>query len=307
MQARAIDTAKKKLVKYLDDIALAPEEKLHGLVLAAACDFSKKARDDFAKKCLAMELEEWHLWGKAELEDVLVRPENDGLLFAYFGISLTIRRRSQRTELRAKLAMKRKANRILGKVGNSYVLLRSPDASGYPYSGDIPNFDKEPPWVVRTYVGMAHDGLKFLARRHFAYLADDGESWDAAFALNDARAHRHEDPWSNLDRHTPLRQECWDAWQQLPETNRAWLDVIALVAFEDVLDIDELGDDYVQSPHVYVQFVGLHGPFVSNFAEVKTLPTYGERQQYLYNFSDKRVVMFPAHLREERGRVGGKA
>jgi hypothetical protein len=81
----------KALVKYLDDTVLGPDEKLHGLVFTAACDFSKKARDDFAKKCREMNLEEWHLWGKAELEDRLFRPENDHLLFAYFGFSLTIR------------------------------------------------------------------------------------------------------------------------------------------------------------------------------------------------------------------------
>lgn len=79
----------KALVKYLDDTVLGPDEKLHGLVFTAACDFSKKARDDFAKKCRELGLEEWHLWGKAELEDRLIRPENDHLLFAYFGVSLT--------------------------------------------------------------------------------------------------------------------------------------------------------------------------------------------------------------------------
>lgn len=101
------------LVKYLDDTVLGPEEKLYGLVFTAACDFSKKARDDFANKCREMELEEWHLWGKAELEDRLFRPENDHLLFAYFGFSLTIRRRSQRADLRARLVMKRRAYRML--------------------------------------------------------------------------------------------------------------------------------------------------------------------------------------------------
>ena len=34
----------KALVKYLDDTVLGPNERLHGLVFTAACDFSKKAR-----------------------------------------------------------------------------------------------------------------------------------------------------------------------------------------------------------------------------------------------------------------------
>lgn len=103
----------KALVKYLNDTVLGPDERLHGLVFTAACDFLKRARDDFAKKCREMNLEERHLWGKAELEDRLFRPENDHLLFAYFGFSLSIRRRSQQADLRARLTMKRKANRML--------------------------------------------------------------------------------------------------------------------------------------------------------------------------------------------------
>ncbi len=90
------------LVKYLDYIVLSPDEKLHGLVFTAACDFSKTARDEFAKRCREMKLEELHLWGKAEPEDRLFRPENDHLLFGYYGFSSTIRRSSQRAGLRAR-------------------------------------------------------------------------------------------------------------------------------------------------------------------------------------------------------------
>lgn len=168
----------KALVNYLGDTVLGPDEKLHGIVFTAACDFSKKARDDFARKCREMEIDEWHLWGKAELEDQLFRPENDHLLFAYFGISLTIRRRSQRADLRARLAMKRKAHRML-KDAHGSLLLRSPDASAYPNPGNLADFKRDPLWMVWRYQGMSHKGLKFCVQRYFAYLADDGKSWDA--------------------------------------------------------------------------------------------------------------------------------
>lgn len=153
------------LEKYLDDIVLQPGEKLHGLVFVACADFSKKARDKFAAKCKAKGLEEWYLWGKGELEDRLFRPENDHLLFAYFGISLTIRRRSQRADLRAKLVMKRKANRLLKNHEHSYLLLRPPEASTYPHSRDVRDAETgEPPWSVRQYRGLQHDGLLFCVR-----------------------------------------------------------------------------------------------------------------------------------------------
>jgi hypothetical protein len=100
-----------KLVDDLDDIA--ELAGLYGIVFAAASDFSKLARDRFREKAREMGFNEAHLWGKAEIEDQLFQPKNDHLLFAYFGISLQTRRRSLRTEVRAKLATKRKALRVL--------------------------------------------------------------------------------------------------------------------------------------------------------------------------------------------------
>ena len=152
------------LLNYLADTVLGPDESLHGLVFTAACDFSKKARDAFARQCREMGLEEWHLWGKAELEDRLFRPENDHLLFAYFGVSLTIRRRSQRADLRARLAIKRKAYRMLKNESYASLLLRSPDATNYPYTDELAKFKKNPLWMVWPYRGTSHEGLKFCVR-----------------------------------------------------------------------------------------------------------------------------------------------
>ncbi len=289
----------KALIKYLDDTVLSPDEKLHGLVFTAACDFSKKARDDFAKKCREMELEEWHLWGKAELEDRLFRPENDHLLFAYFGVSLTIRRRSQRTDLRVRLGMKRKANRMLKDQSHASLLLRSPDATEYPYTGDLVEFRKNPRWMVWPYRGMSHEGIKFCVQRYFAYLSDDGESWDAAMAVNDARSRAHDDPWLGNDLHDEKRQVIYEFWSKIPETNQAWLEVVGLVPFDAILDIDDLGDEYVQAPHVYVPFApGKLGPFKGFLAEVETIARWDRRSFYPRKMTDGRIEYFPAELRE---------
>lgn len=288
----------KALVKYLNDTVLGPDEKLHGLVFTAACDFSKKARDNFAQKCREMELEEWHLWGKAELEDQLFRPENDHLLFAYFGISLTIRRRSQRADLRARLVMKRKANRMLQARTNAPLLLRSPNALEYPYTDDLRDFEKNPLWMVRPYRGMSHDGLKFCVLRHFAYLSDDGKSWDAAMALNDARS-RHEDHWLvDPEKIDEKRQAIFEVWNKIPEANQAWLEVVGVVPFEDILDIDELGDEHVNAPHVYATFApGARGPFKRFIAEVEPVGRWGQPSYYPNEETDGRIVYFPAEYR----------
>jgi hypothetical protein len=288
----------KALVKYLEDTVLGPDERLHGLVFTAACDFSKKSRDDFSMKCREMELDEWHLWGKAELEDRLFRPENDHLLFAYFGISLTIRRRSQRTDLRARLAMKRKANRMLKGKSHAALLLRSPDATKYPQMDDLADFKKSPLWMVWPYSGMSYKGLKFCVQRYYAYLSDDGKSWDAAMAVNEARGSSRDDPWLGDDQLNETRQTISELWDKIPEANKAWLEIVGVLPFEEILDIDDLGDEYVKSPHVYAQFApGRRGPFKEYVAEVESIGQWNGRSFFPHDATDGRVEYFPPDLR----------
>lgn len=92
------------------EFKLSPDETLHGLVFAAACDFSKASRDGFARKCRDIGVSEWHL--------------------------------------RARLAMKRKAHRMLKDRVGASLLLRSPDATNYPHVDDPAVFKKNPSWVV---------------------------------------------------------------------------------------------------------------------------------------------------------------
>lgn len=295
----------RKLSGYMDDIVLADSERLHGVVLTAACDFSKKARDIFAAKCRELGIEEWHLWGKAELEDKLFQPQNDHLLFAYFGISISIRRRSLRTELRAKLAMKRKATRLLQRYEHAYLLLRPPDASTYPYADGIrdPGTD-EPPWGVRKYKEINHLGLLFCTKRYFAYLDDDGKHWDAAMALNKVRASRFEDPWRLDDENEDsLRQHAsiYEAWNNLPAANRAWLEVLGVLPFEDIIDIDELGDEYFESPHIYAQYHNRDsGPFRGFYVKVETTEGGDARILYVDDAELDRVEVFPKEVRGAR-------
>ena len=285
-----------KLANYLDDIRLGDGEALHGVIFAAACDFSKTSRDTFARKCEALGVKESHLWGKAELEDKLFQPNNDSLLFAYFGISLAIRRRSQRADLRARLALKRKAYRILGPKTHYHVLLRSPDALDYPNADAYPDFKRQPPWLVRPFRGFTYEGLSICIRRYFAYLGDDGQTWDAAMALNDAYGSAHQDPWRE-DEELELRSLIHSAWAALPERNQAWLEVLGIIAFDALLDIDELGDEFVPEPHIYVPFVGRDGPFQGFVCEVASIERYDPRKVYLKDDTEHRISAFPEEYR----------
>jgi len=279
-----------KLKGYLNDTKLASDERLHGIVFTAACDFSKRARDTFRARCEELGIEEWHLWGKAELEDLLFQPRNDSLLFAYFGVSLAIRRRSQKTELRARLAIKRKAHRVLETHSHQQVLLRAPDALDYPYSDLIPDFERKPPWIMASYKRLSHSGLLFTVRRHFAYLNDDRTAWDAAFVLDDARPHH--DPWRGNPDNWQLRQEIYSFWNEIPKTNQAWFELEALIPFEAILEIDELGDEYVREPHIYVPFNPLTGPYSDYSASVTSVDQYIGGEYYPTSRDDGRESKF---------------
>ena len=122
--------------------------------------------------------------GKAELEDQLFQPKNDHLLFAYFGISLQVRQRTFKTAIRARLSIKRQANKILTPL--TPVLIRDASDERYPY----PDPDKRLKlierrrWRVLQCERCHHDGVWFSVFRAPTYIADDGESWDYAKSLS---------------------------------------------------------------------------------------------------------------------------
>jgi hypothetical protein len=294
-----------KLVGYLEKIRLADREVLHGLIFAAACDFSKASRDIFSRTCREKGLEEWYLWGKAELEDQLLRPANDHLLFAYFGVSLNVRRRSKVTSLRAKLAAKRKAERCLDGRIHRPALIRALDDGAYPCSQEVPNFSVHPPWRVFNYLGPSHAGLLFEVSRHFAFLDDNSESWDAAMAHNDS-LHHGDDPWDEESGAWEKRNVVWEAWSALPEPNRAWMTITGVVPYESLIEIDSEGDDVADMPHLFVDFRPQDGPFAGTRAEVVVAGTMGAPRRSLSPSgpNDSRLTVFPEGMRSKPQKTG---
>ena len=138
----------KQLARYAADV-LKQNVNVHGLLFVASADFSIKARDTFRAEALAGGVEEAHLWGRSEIEDRLLRPENDHLLFAYFGVSLNVRRRSARADLSRRILTKRKLLEFAPLRGSGLrpVLLRDPSDNRYPFIADVATFKKDPPWM----------------------------------------------------------------------------------------------------------------------------------------------------------------
>jgi len=281
-----------KLKSYLAEIHLDPEEKLNGIIFAAASDFSKASRDAFYAWCRDQSISEAVIWGKGELEDQLYQPKNDNLLFAYFGISLTIRRRSQATQIRAEIATKRKLRKAV-LSSSADVLLRDPLAEEYPL---VKEGERPRKWGVFAPETLSHYGLEMGISWFFAFVDPDTGEWDAADAVPAMRRHHH---WRVEDKRLDeLEQMARGVWDELPDNNRAWLKIFGAINLRDIVAIDEMGDDLFEGVHIYVPFSPANGPFYG-FMRRLELPRHLHRYGSFDPDPSKRVDRFPAETRKK--------
>jgi hypothetical protein len=250
----------KKLEKYSGDIK---DSGIYGVIFAAACDFSKKARDTFRSSLQKKGIQEIHIWGKAELEDLLFQPKNDNLLFAYFGFSLVIRQRSLRTQIRSKLTMKRKAISSLGELRRTEykeIVIRDANGSSYPFEGA--EFAAKPNWRYALFLGHYYDGIVCKVKEFFAYLHEDRKQWDYVpifDAVKDSYERWRED--EERRKRWEEREKIERLWRTIPTDNRALLEVHWRIPYESIVAIDRDGDELDSSPHIYFPFdlIGMCG------------------------------------------------
>lgn len=274
----------------------------HGFVLAAACDISKKSRDVFREQMLAYGVEEFSIWAKGELEDMLFQPKNDRLLFAYFGLSLTTRRRSLATSLRSEIAKKKQLHALLGddaRMGK-LVLLRDPSDERYPRKPK----EGEPraQWMLCRAMHVKRPrSLLVLDREHLAALTPDGEGWDALLDLDVAKSMAENEirplaAWGTR-KEDPLEEKARAFWDEyIPEQERAFLKIYRYVPLERIVAIDTLGDGYYPVPHVLVEFEGKAGPFERGYLPI--LEHFGSNAGEVRISPDEanRVAIFPKSL-----------
>ena len=240
----------------------------HGFVLAAACDLSKKARDTFRADMVKRGVQEFHVWARGELEDMLFQAVNDRLLFAYFGISLQPRRRSLATTLRSEIALKKQLKRLLESEEGTHgrgVLLRDPTDERYPQRPKDAKSPR-PRWFARKALHLRVPGhLAVQDGVHPAWIAPDGGGWDYLRQVNragsmaelphDAWGRREED--DDLERSNEEQRRAMDFWNEyVPEKDQAWLHIQRLVPLNRIIAIDPVGDGYFPIPHILVEFEG---------------------------------------------------
>ncbi len=305
----------KKLESYFNDIPKDELSSLYGLVFAASCDLSKRSRDLLINNCREAGISECHIWTKAEIEDMLFQPKNDNLLFAYFGISLQIRKKSIKSQLRSKLAAKRKAISVLadGSHAHELVLIRDPEEDKYPYLED--NLSRnEHLWRLVYFKGHNPLGMVFETRDYMAYLSDDETKWDVANKHEyDQLVNDYIDPWhDDSTEHQELEKELELFHSKLKESERGAFKVEVIIPYEEIIDIDKYGDDMFNTdvPHIYMSFYNNEIPYIDVYAKIIIPAMYKEvdgrhvttnepRTKYLQSVKKGRVKKYPAKFRRE--------
>jgi hypothetical protein len=276
-------------------------------MLIAACDFSRASRQAFREEVLKYGIEEFYIWGKAEVEDQLYLPKNDHLLFAYFDISLQVRRRSLKTESRAKLALKKKLTDVLGEInqtGYTWALIRDPRDEHYPYIGSADEFMKSPRWRYwQFYAHEPPDHLAFVYKKHYAYVNWETKEYDVL--------PEYDDGIPLEPRIVGLELRWWDpnnceqryrdyCTKNIPEPNRAWAIELRIIPYDRIIVVDEIGDVYHQGPHLLIEY-GVDGqPFKPNARRLFLESSYPFPLKKTMDLGDgKRISWFPAEIPED--------
>lgn len=263
-----------RMGKIIDESIRNKKEAPYGYLLIANCDFSKKTRDVFRNKLRKLGILEFELWGRAILEDKLYMPKNDHLLFAYFGISLVARRRSNTTRVRAKITTKNKLLKLLGG-GILYrvevpILVREANDEHYPFHDEYPDFKDYPRWREYFATRLSFLGLIVTVKKLYAYISDNRKEWD--FAKGVDTLNRRFDKWDEeiLGKdYEETKGRVFDYWDFLPQKNKAEFVVKGVIPYEGIIAIDNRGDNlnqpYEHFPHVFAEYKKPGGPFKGFF------------------------------------------
>lgn len=287
------------MLGHLEAMPTETFEGLYGLVFVAACDLSKGTRDACRDWCGGLGVQEIHVWGRAELEDLLYQPKNDHLLFAYFGISLQIRRRSAATALRRITTVKRKLKRLLDK-GQGWpgtpVIVRDPADTRFPWTGRETLQSGRFLWRPFAMKSLGPQGLRLVVRCFHGFYRPDTKEWDVASALNRALPHEADDLWRDADASThALSDRVIGPWSRLPEHQQVFLFALRDLAYEDVLEIDEVGDDFCELPTIFATFRDGQPPLAESGDAYFEMRQFGERSGFRH---EHRVRLFADDVRD---------
>lgn len=277
----------KKIKAIISDIDV--ERPPYGYILAAPVNFSKDSYDLFREELRKKGVMEFYLWGKAELEDTLHLPKNDRILFTFFGISLTSKRKARTTEIRLAVGVKNKLYKSIGEANCQFyrsILIRDLKDTNYPYEKEYSDFKTKPRW--KEYVAYAHHPLGLWCHNHkyFAYIDTEKKEWDFTKIIDLVPRER-----KAMFSETSLVNDFWDF---LPQKNKGYFIIDCLLKYSDIVIVDDKGDVHYNLPHIYVDFSIDNGPFAGynyilniNNKEIELTEEY------------KQIRIFPKEFKKE--------
>jgi hypothetical protein len=296
----------KKVKTIVQDGLSNLEIKPYGYILVAACDFSKAARDAFREEMLKYGIQEYFIWGKAEIEDFLFLPKNDHLLFAYFGFSLQIRRRSKKTVVRSRLALKHKLVKVLGEIRQRsfhMILVRDPSDEEYPYIKNADEFLRQPRWRYWEFHGhQPPDHLLFVTEKYYAYVKWDTNEWDIINTYDVSwrpypQVYGIDRGAIDLKKYGDIVDAYWNL--HVPKENRAWALTLRAIHYDRILAVDEIGDSYNEQPHILVDYHNDGDPFEPH--EILSIESAeGYFGKSMRPEEGKRISFFPKKIPDER-------
>lgn len=247
--------------KYIDK-----KNPPYGYILVASTDFSKKSYDTFRNELRKLGVMEFHLWGKAALEDMLHMPKNDRLLFAFFGISIVMRQRSKSTEVRFSMNNKNKLIRVLGGGNNNKdiyepVLIRDIEDSNYPYKEQYKDFDKNQRWREHPAISLYPLGLIFNVRKFYAYVDLDKKEYDFIETIDLVNRQSEADDKKSKKDYYKNQNLARDYWEHIPYRNRIYFEIMGMILYKDMMVIDEKGDIFHDFPHIFCNYQYNNSPF----------------------------------------------
>lgn len=258
----AVDEEPERLLPVLLELVAREAVPPWGVLVFVPRVLSRRLRFDFLERAASLGVRETHLWDADDVQERLGFPENDDLLFGFAGESRGAERAALAARLASRLRIKEALIRAIGQVGERFarpVLLRDASAAGYPFPDDVPGFDTRPPWLYLECVGhMLPEHIAFLLREEFAFADETRETWGASPEIDlaglrlPAVAYR-----TRAAEGSPLMAQLRlleSVDRSLPVSLRARHKTFAFLHYDDILAVDEHGDEHHPGPQILILF-----------------------------------------------------
>lgn len=257
----------KKLGEIIEEID--SDSPPYGYILAASTVFSKRSYDMFREALREKGVMEFYLWGRPELESMLLLPVNDRILFAFFGISLVTKARSRVSEIRSAVSNKNKLVGLIGDVRSHFdfeFMVRDINADEYPYRGEYSDFEERPRWVVRSAQSFEPHGLLLRYKSYPAFVDRQNRQFDFDKSV-DLNQYSSEPYGIQQEQRGRIRNHARRS-QYMPRRCKGRLDCFGVLKYSDIRLIDPVGDSDYSCPHVFLDFSGRDTLYEDQYAEL---------------------------------------